>query len=99
MSSYHLEDGADIVFQIGTAKYGVRTDEGRLDDDKLVKIAELPQVKMIEIKISQGAKPGKGGILPAIKVTEEIARVRGFRRVEIQLVRMAILIFAPLTSY
>ncbi len=77
LSPYHLEGGADIVFQIGTAKYGVRDDNGALDDDKLTAIAEHPEVKMFEIKLSQGAKPGKGGILPGIKVTEEIARIRG----------------------
>ena len=76
LSSYHLEGGCDIVFQIGTAKFGVRNETGLLDDAKLLGVAALPQVKMIEIKISQGAKPGKGGILPGIKVTEEIARIR-----------------------
>jgi glutamate synthase domain-containing protein 2 len=77
LSSYHLEGQADVVFQIGSAKYGVRNAEGGLDDDKLREIAAKDQVKMFEIKISQGAKPGKGGILPGIKVTEEIARTRG----------------------
>jgi glutamate synthase domain-containing protein 2 len=73
----HLEGNCDIVFQIGTAKYGVRTADGKLSDDKLREVADRPQVKMIELKLSQGAKPGKGGILPAIKVTEEIAGIRG----------------------
>ncbi|MBV1932372.1 MAG: FMN-binding glutamate synthase family protein, partial [Porticoccaceae bacterium] len=77
LSSYHLEGGCDLVFQIGTAKYGVRDEQGKLDDQKLAAIAAHPQVKMFEIKISQGAKPGKGGILPGIKVTEEIAQTRG----------------------
>lgn len=77
LSRYHEEGGADIVFQIGTAKYGVRTEDGRLDEDKLLAIAQKPQVKMIEVKLSQGAKPGKGGLLPGEKVTEEIAEVRG----------------------
>ncbi|MEN8763105.1 MAG: FMN-binding glutamate synthase family protein, partial [Thiogranum sp.] len=76
-SPYHLEGGADIVFQIGTAKYGVRDAEGNLDDDRLRTIAAHPQVKMFEIKLSQGAKPGKGGILPGGKVTAEIAAIRG----------------------
>lgn len=71
------EGGADIVFQIGTAKNGVRDLEGNLNDDKLREVAAHDQVKMFEIKMSQGAKPGKGGILPGGKVTEEIARVRG----------------------
>jgi glutamate synthase domain-containing protein 2 len=77
LSEYHLSGGADIVFQIGTAKYGVRDDRGELSDDRLRNIARYPQVRMFEIKISQGAKPGKGGILPGIKVTEEIAGIRG----------------------
>lgn len=77
LSPYHLEGGADIVFQIGTAKYGVRDEAGNLSDDKLRELAAFPQVKMFEIKLSQGAKPGKGGILPAAKVTPEIATIRG----------------------
>jgi glutamate synthase domain-containing protein 2 len=77
LSPHHLEGGADIVFQIGTAKYGVRDDTGALCDDKLREVAAHDQVKMIEIKLSQGAKPGKGGILPGGKVTAEIARIRG----------------------
>ncbi len=77
LSPYHLEGGADIVFQIGTAKYGVRDKEGNLCDDKLREISNHEQVKMFEIKLSQGAKPGKGGILPGGKVTEEIAAIRG----------------------
>ena len=77
LSPHHLEGGADIVFQIGTAKYGVRNLEGGLNEDKLREVAALENVRMIEIKLSQGAKPGKGGILPAAKVTEEIAAIRG----------------------
>ena len=80
LSPFHTEGGADIVFQIGTAKYGVRNDDGSLNDDKLRAIAELDQVKMFEIKLSQGAKPGKGGILPGEKVTREIARIRGIKQ-------------------
>ncbi len=76
VSPWHLEGGADIVFQIGTAKYGVRDENGNIDDDKLREIASHDQVKMIELKLSQGAKPGKGGILPGAKVTEEIAKIR-----------------------
>jgi len=76
LSPYHLEGGADVVFQIGTAKYGVNKSDGSLDDQKLLEVAHHPQVKMIELKLSQGAKPGKGGILPGGKVTEEIARIR-----------------------
>ncbi|OYY68666.1 MAG: FMN-binding glutamate synthase family protein [Sphingomonas sp. 28-63-12] len=77
LSPHHLSGGADIVFQIGTAKYGVRDGEGRLSDEKLRDIAALDQVRMFEVKLSQGAKPGKGGILPAAKVTKEIAAIRG----------------------
>ncbi len=77
LSPYHLEGGADIVFQIGTAKYGVRDAQGNLSDEELREVAAHPQVKMFEIKLSQGAKPGKGGILPGGKVTEEIAQIRG----------------------
>ncbi|MGB0466021.1 MAG: FMN-binding glutamate synthase family protein [Pontibacterium sp.] len=77
VSPFHLEGGCDIVYQIGTAKYGVRNEEGLLDEDKLREKAALPQVKMFELKLSQGAKPGKGGILPGEKVNEEIAAIRG----------------------
>jgi len=77
LSPYHLEGGADLVFQIGTAKYGVRNLAGDLDDTKLQEVAKHLQVKMFELKLSQGAKPGKGGILPAEKVTKEIAMIRG----------------------
>jgi glutamate synthase domain-containing protein 2 len=77
LSPWHIDGGADIVFQIGTAKYGVRNADGSLNDDKLEAIAAHDQVKMIELKLSQGAKPGKGGILPGAKVTREIAEIRG----------------------
>jgi glutamate synthase domain-containing protein 2 len=77
LSPYHLEGGADIVYQIGTAKYGVRDDHGHLDDARLKDIAAHDRVRMFEIKMSQGAKPGKGGILPGAKVTEEISHIRG----------------------
>jgi len=77
LSPYHLEGGCDIVFQIGTAKYGVRDAEGNLNTEKLLEVAAHKQVRMFEIKLSQGAKPGKGGILPGGKVTAEIASIRG----------------------
>jgi len=76
LSPWHLEGGADIVYQIGTAKYGVRDSDGQLDDGLLREIAAHEQVRMFEIKLSQGAKPGQGGILPGAKVTQEIARIR-----------------------
>ena len=75
MSPYHQEGGGDLIYQIGTAKYGVRDVHGNLDDTRLREVAEF--VQAFEIKLSQGAKPGRGGVLPAIKVTEEIALIRG----------------------
>ena len=75
LSSYHQEGGCDLVFQIGTAKYGVRDQHGRLDMAKVREVGKY--VRAFEIKLSQGAKPGKGGILPGIKVTPEIAYIRG----------------------
>lgn len=77
LAPYHLEGGCDIVFEIGTAKYGVRTPEGKLDDQKLLEVCGHPQVKMVSIKLGQGAKPGLGGLLPGAKVTSEIAAIRG----------------------
>lgn len=82
VSPYHLEGGCDIVYQIGTAKYGVRDEDGNLSDDKLREVAAHPQVKMFELKLAQGAKPGKGGILPGEKVSAEIAQIRGIREGE-----------------
>ena len=77
LSPFHLEGKCDVVFQIGTAKYGVRDVDGNLSDEKLKKVAANPQVKMFELKMAQGAKPGKGGILPAEKVSSEVAEIRG----------------------
>jgi glutamate synthase domain-containing protein 2 len=77
LAPYHLEGGADLVFQVGTAKYGVRDDFGVLSEKKLAEVAAYEQIKMFEIKLSQGAKPGKGGILPGEKVTPEVAAIRG----------------------
>lgn len=79
LSPFHLEGGCDIVFQIGTAKFGVRDHDGNLSDDKLREVAAHDAVRMFEIKLAQGAKPGKGGILPGEKVTAEIARIRGLK--------------------
>lgn len=70
------EYGGDLIFQIGTAKYGIRDEEGNMDDGMLKEISQHPQVKMIEIKLAQGAKPGKGGMLLKEKITYEIARIR-----------------------
>ncbi len=78
VSPYHLEGGCDLVFQIGTGKFGVRNEDMTLNETRLKELCEEhDQIKMIEIKLSQGAKPGKGGILPANKVTDEIAVIRG----------------------
>jgi len=77
LSPFHLKGGCDIIFQIGTAKYGVRDEQGGLSDEKLRQLAAHEQVRMFEIKLSQGAKPGKGGILPGAKVTDVIAATRG----------------------
>ena len=74
---YHLMEGPDIIFQMGTAKFGVRNGDGSLNEEKLRSLANEDCIKMIEIKFSQGAKPGKGGLLPAAKVTPEIAEIRG----------------------
>lgn len=77
LSPFHLEGNADLVFQIGTAKYGIRSEQGTIDISKLKVVSAHKQVKMFELKLSQGAKPGKGGILPAVKVSAEIAAIRG----------------------
>lgn len=82
LSPWHLEGGCDIVFQIGTAKYGVRDEDGSLSDAKLQELGDTEQVRMFELKLSQGAKPGKGGILPGEKVTAEIAKIRGITKGE-----------------
>ncbi|MBP9891438.1 MAG: FMN-binding glutamate synthase family protein [Planctomycetes bacterium] len=76
LSPYHLEGGADICYQLGPAYFGCRTPEGRFDRVKFVELMKHEQVKMIEIKLSQGAKPGKGGVLPKEKITREIADIR-----------------------
>ena len=76
LSPYHLEAGGDIVWQIGTGYFGCRTETGKFNSELFKKTSRLDPVKMIEIKLSQGAKPGHGGILPAAKLTEEIALIR-----------------------
>lgn len=76
LSPYHLEPGGDIVWQIGTGYFGCRNFDGSFNFDAFAERAHYPNVKMIEIKLSQGAKPGHGGILPAAKVTEQIAKIR-----------------------
>ena len=73
---YHLKEACDLIFQIGTGKFGVRKENGDFDPDKLEKLSQKKELKMIEIKLSQGAKPGKGGLLPKEKITPEIAELR-----------------------
>lgn len=82
VAPYHLEGECDLVYQLGTGKFGARNDDATLNADKLAKVCENPHIKMIELKLSQGAKPGKGGILPADKVTAEIAEIRGIKEGE-----------------
>jgi glutamate synthase domain-containing protein 2 len=77
ISPYHKEGGADLIWQVGTGYFGCRADDGTFDPEKFKATAATPAVKMIEIKLSQGAKPGHGGILPAAKLTEEISKIRG----------------------
>lgn len=77
LTPYHLENGGDIIWQLGTANFGARDKNGRFDPDLFQQKSKLPQVKMIEVKLSQGAKPSHGGILPAVKITPEIAEIRG----------------------
>lgn len=76
LSSYHKENGGDLVWQIGTGYFGCRNDDGTFNSDMFAEQAVIDSVKMIEIKVSQGAKPGHGGVLPAAKVTQEISNVR-----------------------
>src|SRR5476649_1944721 len=75
LAPYHLEGNCDVIMQIGTAKYGIRNSDGTFSAERAKELAKV--VKAFEIKLSQGAKPGKGGVLPGGKVTEEIARIRG----------------------
>ncbi len=77
LSPHHLEPGGDLIWQIGTGYFSCRTPDGRFNPDAFAERAVLPAVRMIEIKLSQGAKPGHGGILPAAKLTPEIIRIRG----------------------
>lgn len=79
LTPYHLEGGCDIVAEIGTGKFGYRNEDGSFSEERLRKVAAHPQVRMIELKLSQGAKPGKGGMLPGRKVTPEIAEIRGIK--------------------
>ena len=77
ISPYHVEAGGDLVWEIGSGYFGCRDEQGRFNPERFAKNAALPQVRMIEVKLSQGAKPGHGGVLPAAKVSAEIAATRG----------------------
>ncbi len=79
-SPYHLKHKGDLVWQLGTGLFGCRDEQGNFNPTTFTETANLPQVKMIEIKLSQGAKPGHGGVLPKAKITEEIARIRHISR-------------------
>ena len=76
LSDYHLENGGDLVWELGSGYFGARTEDGDFDADMFRDKAAHPQVKMVSLKLSQGAKPGIGGVLPGAKVTAEIAQVR-----------------------
>ena len=80
LSTYHLENGGDIIWEIGSGYFSCRDGDGRFAPGKFAELAVRPEVKMVELKLSQGAKPGHGGVLPAAKVSAEIARTRGVPR-------------------
>jgi len=77
VSPYHRENGGDLVWELGSGCFGARDLDGRFSPERFAAAAADPQIKMIEVKLSQGAKPGHGGVLPAAKVTDEIAAIRG----------------------
>ena len=77
LTPYHLGPGGDVIWNIGTGYFSCRTPDGKFDPERFIERATLPNVKMIELKLSQGAKPGHGGILPAKKLTQEISEIRG----------------------
>jgi glutamate synthase domain-containing protein 2 len=77
VSPYHQENGGDLIWEVGSGYFGCRTRDGAFDPEAFARVATLDQIKMVELKISQGAKPGHGGVLPAAKVSEEISRIRG----------------------
>jgi len=77
ISAYHREHGGDIIWEVASGYFGCRSDDGRFDPEKFASQAKSTQIKMIEVKLSQGAKPGHGGVLPSAKITAEIAATRG----------------------
>ena len=95
ISSYHREHGGDIIWEIGSGYFGCRNPDGTFSMDKFVEQVSNPQIKMVEIKLSQGAKPGHGGVLPGAKVTPEIALTRGVNVVRIVFLQLNIPPFPP----
>jgi glutamate synthase domain-containing protein 2 len=79
ISRYHREHGGDLIWELGSGYFGCRTVDGKFDAARFAEQAQDPQVKMVELKLSQGAKPGHGGVLPGPKVTPEIAEARGVK--------------------
>ncbi len=77
ISRYHRQGGGDLIYQVASGYFGCRNDDGTFSPERFAELAADPQIKMIEIKLSQGAKPGHGGMLPASKISEEIAEARG----------------------
>ena len=77
ISTHHRQHGGDLIWEIGSGYFGCRDDTGHFSESRFIENASQPQVKMIELKLSQGAKPGHGGVLPGPKVTLEIAQARG----------------------
>jgi glutamate synthase domain-containing protein 2 len=77
VSRYHREHGGDLIFEVGSGYFCCRNQDGTFSPERFAGIAANPQIKMVELKLSQGAKPGHGGVLPAAKVTREIAEIRG----------------------
>jgi glutamate synthase domain-containing protein 2 len=77
VSPYHRENGGDLIWEIGSGYFGCRNRDGSFNPDEFARVASEDQIKMVELKISQGAKPGHGGVLPAAKVSEEISKIRG----------------------
>ncbi len=77
VSSYHRENGGDLIWEIGSGYFGCRNPDGTFNPELFAQVASDDQIKMVELKVSQGAKPGHGGVLPAAKVSAEISRVRG----------------------
>lgn len=82
VSPHHAEFGGDLIWEIGSGYFGCRNADGSFSGEKFAETATRPQIKMIEVKLSQGAKPGHGGVLPGAKVTHEIARIRGVTKGE-----------------